>query len=116
MNKTKRDDGRKEWLSTLKSGDEVALVAKDDKDSFWFNNVTRRRQWFSIGRCRFGLTDGRSLCCEWQLAPITAEMRHEKRMLKLRHEVSEKIGSFCHGISDEQTLAIAAILWPNGQG
>ncbi len=115
--KPKLDKARREWLAGLKDGDEVAILTER---GYWRAIVSRYYDEFSTGNGSGSYTlgsgqkflrrghSGYGSTPAW-LVPPTDEMRATWRMEELRTKVKLAVGS----LTNEQVVAIAAVLFPD---
>ncbi len=116
----RNDATRKAWLRNLKEGDEVAWIdgyrpkiisVKRDRDGNFKYQSYHFTQATGKGKANnYRDTKG------W-IVPITDECRRIVAAYKAREDLVEAMSrSGLKEFSDEQILAVAAILWPNGIG
>jgi hypothetical protein len=121
----KNDKARKEWLAGLKDGDEVAMV-DEDGEVRGIGPVQHRLYppSFGVDSQRFTLRTGKRIAAGstaggW-IVPLTDDVRarheQEKRVLRAIDRL-QQIGRFWGStgwrqFTDDQILAVSAILWP----
>lgn len=125
MTPPKNDKARKEWLASLKDGDEVAILG-DRQSVITIIRRCRYREEFTDDQCRrFTLATGKERDGwgnRW-IVPLTDELRAQivrdetvarargklSRLYFARHAIDD-------AVTDDQALACAAIMWPEEFG
>lgn len=119
----KNDKAHKAWLAGLKDGDEAAVI--DDDGACHGVGIVYRyksRDEISLGSFRFTAKIGRSSLGHYRatgfcwLVPVTDELRAAASKRKAVDETEDQLSKVrftqWRQFTDDQLLAVSAILWP----
>ena len=123
MNPPKNDKARKEWLASLKDGDEVAVC--DDRGRMMVASVIRYKYFHLTGSGEYTVATGKRVRREGWMLPLTDEHRKQIARAALVTSARTKMAGVLFApwgfnvtgaATDDQALACAAIMWPEEFG
>jgi hypothetical protein len=123
----KNDKARKEWLASLKDGDEVVVIGESKMLITKVRRCNYRSEFTDDQRRTFTLASGKEIGGKRWIVPLTSalleQIMHSIQVQNARSRMSNVAfaGFAYHSAgaqkaTDDQALACAAIMWPEEFG
>lgn len=124
MNPPKNDKARKEWLASLKDGEEVVVIGESKMSTTKVSRCKYHPEFTDDQRRTFTLASGKEVGKNCWLVPLTEEHKRQIQRTQLFASARSRMNRVgfmpwsCLDVkaTDEQALACAAIMWPEEFG